>query len=109
MKKILFLDFDGVLHPATDDSVEEFSKADVLACALLGYDCEIVISSAWRLHCRLDQLKDFLPDGIAERVIGTTGDDPLSHYARHDAILACLASSEPVDWRALYDAKTEFR
>lgn len=109
MKKILFLDFDGVLHPATGNSVEEFSKADALACALLGYDCEIVISSAWRLHCRLDQLKDFLPDGIAERVIGTTGDDPLSHYARHDAILAWLASSEPVDWRALDDAKTEFR
>lgn len=109
MKKVLFLDFDGVLHPATGDSVPEFSKASALARAMHGYACGIVISSTWRLHYPLDELKDFLPAGLAERVIGTTGDDPRSHFARHDSILAWLAQEEAVDWRALDDAAAEFR
>jgi hypothetical protein len=109
MKKVLFLDFDGVLHPASGDSVPEFSKADALASAMQGYACEIVISSTWRFHYGLDQLKDFLPAGLAERVIGTTGEDPRSHFSRHDSILAWLAQSDAVDWRALDDANAEFR
>lgn len=109
MKKTLFLDFDGVLHPASGDSVPEFSKAHSLASAMQGYACDIVISSTWRLHYSLDELKDFLPSNLAERVIGTTGEDPRSHFARHDAILTWLAQSDPVDWRALDDAMAEFR
>lgn len=109
MRRVLFLDFDGVLHPATGDSVPEFSKADTLASAMQGYACDIVISSTWRFHYGLDQLKDFLPCGIAERIIGTIGDDARSHFARHDSILAWLAQSDPVDWRALDDAQAEFR
>lgn len=109
MKKVLFLDFDGVLHPASGDSVPEFSRAHTLASAMEGYACDIVISSTWRLHYSLDELKDFLPSNLAGRVIGTTGEDPRSHFARHDAILAWLAHSDPVDWRALDDAKAEFR
>ena len=109
MRKILFLDFDGVLHPAWGDAVADFSKAEILENAMQGHACEVVISSAWRLHYGIDQLKDFLPSGIAERVIGTTGEDSDSLFARHDAILAWLVQHNPVDWRALDDAWAEFR
>jgi hypothetical protein len=109
MKKILFLDFDGVLHPASGDSVPEFPKAPALAGVMQGYACEIVISSTWRLHYSLAELKEFLPVALAERVIGTTGEDPRSHFSRHDSILAWLNQADPVDWRALDDAKAEFR
>ena len=109
MKRLLFLDFDGVLHPASGDSVPEFSKAPALADAMQGFACNVVISSTWRFHYGLDEVKDFLPAGIADRVVGVTGDDPRSRFARHDSILAWLARSDPVDWRALDDAQAEFR
>lgn len=109
LRKILFLDFDGVLHPAWGNSLPEFVHAHALAQALVGWPCEIVISSTWREHYSLAQLKQFLVPELAGRVIGVTGQDPNGRYARHKTILQYLATvGEEVDWRALDDSGGEF-
>jgi hypothetical protein len=69
---IVFLDFDGVLHP--------FSRPDGPFTLLPQFervmrdfpDVEIVISSAWREAYGLAQLKAIFSRDIAERIIGAT-------------------------------------
>jgi hypothetical protein len=109
LRKILFLDFDGVLHPAWGNSLPEFVHAHALAQAMAGRPCEIVISSTWREHYSLAQIKGFLLPELGGRVIGVTGQDPPGRYPRHKAILQYLAAlGEAVDWRALDDSGSEF-
>jgi len=98
---IIFLDFDGVLHhenvtlkkcsPAKRRHLKEsgrrlltmdgrqvkgnnlFEHADRLAAALEPFsDVRIVISSTWREHFRPEALLRFLPESLANRVIGHT-------------------------------------
>ena len=57
MKKILFLDFDGVLHP---DGIALFSRLGLLEEYLLKMpEIEIVISSTWRETQGFDELKNY--------------------------------------------------
>ena len=77
---ILFLDFDGVLHPTWESSPREgysipyrgpmFVGAQVLAEILRPYRdrINIVISSTWGASRSLDELKALLPAEVAERV-----------------------------------------
>ncbi|HUN90716.1 MAG TPA: HAD domain-containing protein [Burkholderiaceae bacterium] len=71
---ILFLDFDGVLHP--DPCMEPrrlFEHAPRLAQTLSGFaEVEIVLSTAWRNLMSFDQLQALLPEEVAARVIGIT-------------------------------------
>lgn len=73
---ILFLDFDGVLHPDPDpdqwpDRGECFTCLPVLAEALRGLDCYIVITSGWRSLYPLAEL--IAPMGeLGTRVLGIT-------------------------------------
>jgi hypothetical protein len=70
MKKILFLDFDGVLHP---DGVALFSRRDLLEeYLLLMPEIEIVISSTWRETQCLDELKDYFSASVRDRITGVT-------------------------------------
>ena len=98
---LLFLDFDGCLHgaeiflkpcspaDAVNSSVEErrfvtknnhlvtgenlFEHCDRLAVALDPFpEVRIVITSTWRKHFNIDELKGFLPPSLAVRVIGVT-------------------------------------
>lgn len=109
VRKILFLDFDGVLHPAWGNSLPEFVHVPMLAQVLTGRACEIVISSTWREHYSLAQLKQLLSPELAVRVMGVTGQDPPGRYARHQAILQYLETQDgAVDWRALDDSGSEF-
>jgi hypothetical protein len=109
VRKMLFLDFDGVLHPAWGNSLPEFVHVHALAQALTGRSCEIVISSTWREHYSLTQLKQFLSPELAGRVIGVTGQDPPGRHARHKTILQYLATlGEAVDWCVLDDSGSEF-
>lgn len=71
---ILFLDFDGVLHPEPcSDSSILFCHLPRLESVLRDFpDVRIVISSTWRTAHTLDNLKaNFSPD-IAQRIIGVT-------------------------------------
>lgn len=71
---ILFLDFDGVLHPdPCHDTSILFCHSPRLESVLRDFqDVPIVISSTWRTARTLDDLKAFFSPDIAPRIIGVT-------------------------------------
>jgi hypothetical protein len=48
--RLLFLDFDGVLHPASAGREALFSRTSMLEAVLPDDRCRIVMSSSWRHH-----------------------------------------------------------
>jgi hypothetical protein len=113
---ILFLDFDGVLHPAYE---AQAVPADVAFCHLPRFEAvlrdfpqvEIVISSLWRHQLPFDKLTARFSADIRRRIIGITPglDDQAADYVparREEEILGWLADNgrtgEP--WIALDDA-----
>jgi len=108
MKKILFLDFDGVLHNTTSEQYLLFSKLDLLTEVVSKSPCQIVISSSWRFHHDLDRIKSFLPT-IKELIQGTTGEALIGKWPRYNEIKNYLNQYAPLaDWRALDDSFFEF-
>ena len=125
---ILFLDFDGVLHPETFQSgTQLLSRLPLVEEVLREYPLlALVISSAWRLRYKnsesaLAELKlHFSPD-IAERVVGVTPDyrnldendapDGLSGYVRHWECLTWMRKHRypGTPWMALDDRAYLFR
>ena len=80
---ILFLDFDGVLHPARafmgrhgpelagDGSL--FMWAHLLAEVLANYPhVQIVLSTSWARHLPYMQVRGYLPPDLRDRVVGST-------------------------------------
>lgn len=123
---ILFLDFDGVLHP---DAVylrlngqvelraegELFMWADRLAAALQPYPgMKIVLSTSWARHLGFSRARKALPPDLAARVIGATWHSamgkgwpdyiPWDNQTRFEQIVAYLSRlSAPVPWLAIDD------
>lgn len=70
---IIFLDFDGVTHPEPCGRELEFCCLALIEGVLLEFPwIQIVISSSWREHYGLKQLREFFSSGIRPRVIGMT-------------------------------------
>lgn len=70
---ILFLDFDGVLHPEHCHESKHFCCLPVLEDALRHLpQWQVVITSTWRLQQSLDQLRSRFSADIAAKVIGDT-------------------------------------
>ena len=89
---ILFLDFDGVLHPEHCHESKHFSCLPVFESVLSQVpDCKLVIASTWRLQIPVERLREKLgPDANdhmamleqnPERVIGYFQD----RYVRYAA------------------------
>ena len=74
MNKLLFLDFDGVLHPTHFAAEEPLSRVSLLEAVLVENAPQIVISSSWRFTHSLEKLQKMLPKTIADLIIGTTGE-----------------------------------
>lgn len=106
INKILFLDFDGVLHPSI--STEFFTRLDVLWSAIQHSPPQIVISSSWRFQHPTRKLKQFLGPNIGKHVIGTTGEAFIGKYARHEEIKQWIALDGCTDWAILDDSRFEF-
>lgn len=108
--KILFLDFDGVLHPSMCDSEKTLSKAPLLAALMTEFPCRIVISSSWRFQYTLEQIKKILPKAISNQVIGMTGDAFNGAHQRYNEIKFYLQvhGKSLADWKALDDSHNEF-
>jgi hypothetical protein len=107
--RILFLDFDGVLHPTFAAPEDRLMHLAALADALHDVQCEIVISSSWRFQYSLDQLRQLMPLGLRAKIRHCTGDAMSGRHARYEEIKAYLAlHCDPVDWRALDDSRYEF-
>lgn len=106
--KTLFLDFDGVLHPGMAREEQFFMHGERLASVIAGASCDIVISSSWRFHHSFGALSNRLPDPLAEKIVGITGDAHVGAHARYQEILAYVKRHRCVDWRALDDSRFEF-
>lgn len=111
---LLFLDFDGVLHPIfplpdmTDEENQHFSSRPAFEQALRKLDhYEIVISSSWRKNKSLDEIRALFSEDVAGHIIGATpvlenGNEP---GGRQDEIEAWMKENkrEGERWIALDD------
>lgn len=121
---ILFLDFDGVLHP---DSVylsrlgptltvegELFMWSPILAKLLDDFPTvSLVLSTSWVRHLGHKRALGYLPRGLKERVIGATWHSSMAKgwvdenlwdgKTRHDQICRYAARSQLRYWVALDD------
>jgi len=87
---ILFVDFDGVMHPEFSHESKLFMHRDAFETVIRAVPkVNLVISSTWRLHRSLQELKALFSADIAVRVVGTT-----PHYARLDDIPDSLVGYE---------------
>ncbi len=71
---ILFLDFDGVLHPEPCYAdAQLFCRLPLLENLLRGFpDVDVVISSTWRETRTIDELRARFSADIGRRIIGVT-------------------------------------
>jgi hypothetical protein len=108
-RKIVYLDFDGVLHATSLVTEGLLSRVHLLE-PLFESDCAgIVISSSWRFTHSLLALQAKLPSTLAKRLIGMTGDAIIGKHARYQEIINHVHTLEgPIDWRALDDSYWEF-
>lgn len=91
-KIVIFLDFDGVLHPQPSPPSQLFQGMPLLAATLCSYpnEVEVVISSSWRETDSLEELKAHFPQDIRESVIDVT---PIFSNMSQDQIDAMLVAT----------------
>jgi hypothetical protein len=119
---VLYLDFDGTLHP--DDVWYEhgmrqprlraaghklFESVPVLVAAIAPYPAlQLVLSTSWVQTFGFERTREFLPEALQSRVIGATYDleSPdawrFSRMRRYDQIAADVARRKP-RWLAIDD------
>jgi hypothetical protein len=105
---ILFLDFDGVLHPAPSPECFDRGCMSHLEAVLQEYpQLDIVITSSWRELKSIEELKGFLGSVIGSRVISTTPviDDPFIKFVRYYEVQEYLRFNDlfHTPWIALDD------
>ena len=122
----LFLDFDGVLHHHPEDGSDipkPFEHVPALTRVIDDADPDknvrVAITSDWRKHLGLDELKGQLGESIAERVVGVTPvfkptpmpwGGVLSRGIRQQEIETWLKNNAPeAPWVALDDRADLFR
>ncbi|CDM42352.1 MULTISPECIES: HAD domain-containing protein [Pseudomonadaceae] len=125
IQRLLFLDFDGVLHPdavyLTSRGVELraegvlFMWAPLLVGALAPHqDVQIVLSTSWARNLGFHRARSVLPAELQSRVIGATWHSamgrgwpdfiPWDVQTRHEQIQAHLSRlSVPTNWIAIDD------
>lgn len=117
---IMFLDFDGVLHPVP-------CKGNALLCFIPRFErvlrdfpyLQVVVSSLWRASHDLESLRAYFSEDIRPRIIGLTPFttalvfDPDSEFVlaqtRHAEVLLWIEQNAYTGpWLALDDAWREF-
>jgi hypothetical protein len=110
---VLFLDFDGVLHPK-GAGVEHFSCRPLLEALLLEAACApvaVVVTSTWREAYSLQKLREFFCVDLRARIIGVTPvlEDLDSDHLRYREIRAWLNRNPQVKrWVAVDDDRDGF-
>jgi hypothetical protein len=107
-EKLIFLDFDGVLHPSHFAGAAPFSRATLLEETLTLFSPKIVISSSWRFTHNLEKLQKTIPEFISCLMIGATGPAVVGKHPRFTEIQNYLQGYGPVDWKVLDDSYWEF-
>ncbi len=117
IRRILFLDFDGVLHPLHEARANPFSYMDNFCRVLREADphgtMPIVISSTWRILHTLDELRAFFPPDIGARIVDVTPFllpvNPALRGSRQREIVDWMAAHAPESaWLALDDIALYF-
>jgi hypothetical protein len=118
--QILFVDFDGVLHPEFCNESEHFMHRDAFETVMRQLpSVDLVVSSTWRLQRTLQELKALFSGDIGARVIGATPfyaqleniPDSLVGYEREAECVAWLRQNGRAtqDWLAVDDRSWNFR
>lgn len=106
MKRLLFLDFDGVLHPVASKPSQclPFEWLPELTALLSeAPDVEIAVHSSWAERYSLEELREFLgPLGC--RLIGAVNPGPKAS----SIILFLRSNKDAVDWLVIDDEADEF-
>ena len=122
-KKILYLDFDGVLHPEPVfrhpkrglyfgvDCVGHklFENASIVSEALVPYpDVSIVLSTSWVRVLGFSRARAYLPEPLRSRVIGATFHSAMNKFefdsmSRGAQVLADATRRGVTAWVALDD------
>jgi len=113
MKKfIIFLDFDGVLHPVLCNPEKFFCRKNEFENTIRKLQSvEIVISSSWRHQYEFEELVNFFSLDIQKLISGCTRSVLESKVTnRYDEIMDYLIhhDREDEDWIAIDDSKDEF-
>jgi hypothetical protein len=96
---ILFLDFDGVLHPDPCREEHMFQHAPRLARTLAEFpETSVVLSTSWRTFLQLDQLVAPLHAELQRRVIGVT--PRFADFAAPRALVPYRRQAECMQWLA---------
>lgn len=107
--KIIFLDFDGVLHPCTAGT---FMYLERLETFLRAHEClQVVLSTSWREHYPWSDLVALFSPDVRPRLIGATPTlNPDIAAVREKEIRAWLAAHGYRDstWVALDDDESLF-
>lgn len=118
---VLFLDFDGVTHPEVCTTPELFCRLPLIEDVLLRHPhVQIVISSSWREHHSLDELRLHFCHELRERVVGCTPlarqdpCEPAMRYVREMECTSWLQVHRPAvlarsGWLALDDVPWMFK
>jgi hypothetical protein len=107
--KVVYLDFDGVLHPSSPMMDGLFSRSHLLEPLFENSNAEIVISSSWRFTHTPGELQAKLTSHLAQRVIGMTDNAVIGKHTRYQEILHHVRHLEPhTTWRALDNFYLEF-
>lgn len=83
---VLFLDFDGVMHPAESGSFCNMQSLEHVLEACPAVD--VVLSTNWRINASLHYLMDIFPVHIRHRVVGV---NPLIEDAHPEREVECRA------------------
>lgn len=110
-RALLFVDFDGVLHPTHNAGQDNFCRLPLLESVLREHPAVgVVISSSWRHHYAFDELCRYFADDIRARIVGMTRSvEESGARNRHDEIADYLRVSwERRPYVVLDDSRFEF-
>ncbi|OYQ41396.1 hypothetical protein CHU94_09985 [Rhodoferax sp. TH121] len=118
--QILFLDFDGVMHPEFCHESKHFVHQDNFETVMRAAPhVDLVISSTWRHKRSLDELKALFTADVRARIVGATPlyaqldevPDTLQGYEREAECRAWLRQHGRAaqEWLAVDDRSWNFR
>ncbi len=111
-KVIIFLDFDGVLHPVLCQPEKIFCRKQIFEDAIRELkEVEIVISSSWRHQYEFEELLNFFSVDIQKLITGCTRSvDDSKAPNRFEEIMDYLIHNKITDrpWIAIDDSRNEF-